>query len=118
MPSFALLDIAHEQWHAWKVSRRALRAFWDVCGKQAALPDTQLYEKVVSRLSDLTAESPEQIVMRARESFATWPTSRSLRLRDVAHYVAYSSYVSVHSNAHGTRSDMRRMVEFVIQETL
>ena len=111
-------QIASEQWHAWRTSRRLLSSFWAVCKEQPGLHGIPLYETVVSRRRELSNESPDTIVRRAAESFANWPQKRRLKFRDVVHFLAYSSYMQSHDGEIGTRSDMRKMVEFVIPEYL
>ena len=113
-----LRQMASEQWHAWRISRRLLNAFWIVRGKHPALSGVALYEQVIADLGAFVSESPNIVVRHAQDSFAAWPAERPLRLRDIAHYVAYSSYVNFHPDSHGTRSDIRKMVEWVIRETL
>ena len=113
-----LRQMASEQWHAWRISRRLLNAFWIVRRKDPALSGVALYEQVIADLGSIVSESPDIVVKHAQESFAAWPAKCPLRLRDIAHYVAYSSFVNSHPDAHGTRSDIRKMVEWVIRETL
>ena len=118
MRDFALGQIASEQWHAWRMSRRLLKAFWKARRTHPELSGVALYEQVITDLGAIVSESPTVVVKHAQESFAAWPAKRPLRLRDVAHYVAYSSFVNSHPDAHSTRSDIRKMVEWVIRETL
>lgn len=118
MRNLALVQVVAEQWHAFRISRRMLRDFRITRRIQRTQSGAALYEQVVARLTGLNVDPPAIVVKHAKESFAAWPVKRALRLRDVVHYVAYSSYVNSHASSHGTRSDMRGIVELVIRETL
>ena len=111
MRDFAVGQVASKQWHAWRMSRRLLKAFWKARRMHPELSGVALNEKVIIDLGAIVSESPTIVVKHAQESFAAWPAKRPLRLRNIAHYVAYSSFVNSHPDAHGTRSDIRKMVE-------
>ena len=81
--SEALILVAGEQWHAWRVSRRVLRTFLSVRREEPALSGIALYEQVLTRLKDILIEPPDLVLKHVQESFADWPNKGFVRLRDV-----------------------------------
>ena len=112
------VQVALEHWHTWRVSRRLLKIYWQVRRAQPELQGAALYAQIVARRGDLGGRSPDAVVQHAMESFAAWPAERPLQFRDVVHVLAFDDYLRVHTDSRGTLSNMRKMVDRVIPETL
>lgn len=72
--------------------------------------ETDIYRALVMRRSGCSASEANITLQRAFESYALWPSQRSLTLCDVIHYIAVSEFLATHTSEVGIRSNMGQVV--------
>ena len=109
-----------EQRFARRVSNELLELYRTVSAKDARLRGRDLYRAIVMAHERDDPKSADALLDRTEESYATWPTRRAVKFRDVVHYIAVSEFLASH--AHGDalwiKTDMRREVESRIPHNL
>jgi hypothetical protein len=99
-------------------SQQLLELFRHEQRERPELKGRALYEAVIARrLGSNPTLSAAEIVRRAAESFAGWPTDRELKFRDVVHYQVFDEYMRL-SEVVGTRTNFRVAVAQIIPAEL
>jgi hypothetical protein len=98
-----------ESRYAAQTSRDLLKLYWIVAASHSGLSRREIYKKVVMARTGADDEAAETVLMRAEQSFATWPTDRALTFSDVVHYMAVSEYLTFDTRI-GTRIDMGQLI--------
>jgi hypothetical protein len=100
----------HEHQQVARISREMLHLH-DTA--RAAWPDLRgrdLYAAMLALRQPAPAASPEELLRRAEESYASWPVERPLTLRDVVHYLAASELLAEHGCPAWTQGALRPLV--------
>ena len=113
------LFVAHiERRYVKGASQQLLKLFRHEQRERPELKGRALYEAVIARrLGSNPSLSAAEIVRRAEESFADWPTDRKLRFRDVVHYQIFDEYMR-QSQVLGTRTKFGQAVAQIIPAEL
>jgi hypothetical protein len=98
-----------ERRHAVRISKELLRLYRLVVSGCSSTARREIYRRVVMIRTGADDDEARAILVRAEQSFATWPANRELRFSDVVHYLAVSEYL-VFGNRTSTRIDMRRQI--------
>lgn len=114
----AALDSLMSPLLAWRERRFAaalchelLREHRSVMARCPGLPRLEVYRRVVAAYTLGDAPSVAATIRRAQESFASWPAERSVTLRDVAHGLAVSEFLSSHPDARWIHANLKRVVD-------
>ena len=83
-----------EKHHAAATSRQLLKLYEKVAAERPGLKRMELYRRIVMARQGGTEAAADAVLVRATESFATWPVERALTFRDVVHYLAVSDYLA------------------------
>jgi hypothetical protein len=114
---FASLFSWREAQYAAQVSREMLKLYQIVSASHPGLPRRAIYKKVVIARTGADQDAAEAVLVRAEQSFASWPTDRALTFSDVVHYMAVTEYLAIDDRM-ATRIDMGRLVAGRIPENL
>ena len=107
-----------ERRYVTRASQQLLELFRHEQRERPELKGRALYEAVIARrLGSNPTLSAAEIVRRAKESFANWPTDRELRFRDVVHYQIFDEYMRL-SEVVGTRTNFGVAVAQIIPHEL
>lgn len=107
-----------ERRYAKSASQQLLELFRHEQRERPELKGRTLYEAVIARrLGSNPTLSAAEIVRRAEESFADWPTDRELKFRDVVHYQIFDEYMR-QSQVVGTRTNFGVAVAQIIPAEL
>ena len=107
-----------ERRYAKAASQQLLELFRRQQREHPELKGRALYEAVIARrLGSSPTLSAVEIVRRAEESFAAWPTDRELKFRDVVHYQIFDEYMR-QSQVVGTRTNFGVAVAEIIPAEL
>ena len=63
-------------------------------------------------------DSADALLDQAEESYASWPTPRTLTFCDVVHFIAVSEFLASHADTPWIQADMRREVQSLIPRNL
>jgi hypothetical protein len=107
-----------ERRFARRIGRELLRLYWFVSARHPDLRGRGLYRTIVISRTRMDTESAEALLEQAEESFAAWPTRRTLKLRDVAHFIAVSEFLASHGKVSWIQSDIGREVASEIPANL
>jgi len=109
----------------WRESRQAKKTSQEMLAmylaEEASTPniaDRDLYRRVLVRRLGGSVVAAEAVLRRAEESFASWPTKRPLKYRDIVHCLAVMEYLDSSAVANWTRKDFRHRVARYIPEDL
>ncbi|MBS0374304.1 MAG: hypothetical protein JSR73_06960 [Proteobacteria bacterium] len=109
-------------WRELRVARResheSLRAYRDVEAAQPGLAGLERLGAVVARRTGLDAAGVSRVLRHAEESFASWPTERPLRLRDVVQYLVVEECLRADPTRVGTRTRLTTVIAEVIPDNL
>jgi transposase len=104
-----------ERRHAAKTSRELLKLYREVAAARPGLKKQELYRSIVMARAGGAAAAADEVLVRAAESFATWPVERALKFRDVVHYLAVSDYLASNDDgAAWTRENLGRVVALLV----
>jgi hypothetical protein len=106
-----------ERRYADRISKEMLRLYRRVASDCSATARREIYRRVVMIRTGADADEARAILVRAEQSFATWPADRELRFGDVVHYLAVSEYLAL-GNRTSTRIDMGRVINDEIPKHL
>jgi len=108
-----------EKHHAARTSRELLKIYHTVAATHPGLDKRQLYRQIVMLRLGGTLAAAEAVLVRAAESFSTWPAERPLTFRDVVHYLAVSDYLASNNDiADWTRENLGRVVASYVPDNL
>jgi hypothetical protein len=107
-----------ERRFAKRVSRELLGLYGTVSAKHPRLRGRDLYREVVIARKQTGPASAEALLDQAEESYAMWPTPRSLMFRDVVHFIAVSEFLASHRDTPWIQTNVRRQVESLIPHNL
>ncbi len=106
---------------AWEERRNAAACCKDLMQVREALLQQQpelsgraLYGAVVAQHLGGDAAAAERVLQHAEESYAIWPVTRALSLRDVAHYLAVAELNAAHEGVPWVHAGTRRLVNATI----
>jgi hypothetical protein len=100
-----------ERRYAARASRELVELFHAFARANPDLPRREIYARVVMVRQRTTAEKAEEVLARASESFASWPSQRTLTFRDVVHYLAVSEFLEANEDeVVSTRENFGRLV--------
>lgn len=106
---------------AWRerryVARRCRELLALLRGVQQSHPGLDgpaLYRRVVALALGGDEATVERVLRHAEENFATWPVSRPLTFRDVAHHLAVAEYFAQHAGTQQMRAELKRVVDETI----
>jgi hypothetical protein len=114
----AALRAWSERHFAHKCCRELLHLHRDVVARYPGLEPFDAYRKLVAARTGADAAAVDAVLRRATESYASWPTSRALNLRDVIHYLAASEYLTLHEEASWLEQNLKRIVDAVVPHEL
>jgi len=98
--------------------RQLLRIYQAAAAEHPDLARAELYQRVVVAHTGIDPAGAGAILEGARESFALWPVSRGLSLRDVAHYLAVSEFLATHGKSRWIHANLKRVVAASIPHDL
>jgi hypothetical protein len=107
-----------ERRFARRISRELLKLYWIVSGDHPNLRGRSLYRTIVISRTRVDPESAEDVLDQAEESFAAWPTRRTLKFRDVVHFIAVTEFFASHVDSSWICSNMGREVASQIPANL
>jgi YHS domain-containing protein len=99
-----------ERRHAAQTSRAILALYHTLSADHPKLARRVLYRLVVMAYMRSDSHSADKILDQAEESFAEWPVTRALTLRDVAHYLTVNEYLHLHGEDFWFRSEVQEVV--------
>jgi hypothetical protein len=91
--------------------REILRLDRIVARGQPELANDDRYRKVVCAHTGSDPAAAKAVLDCARASFACWPVSRPLTLRDVAHYLAVSDILAARGGTGWVHANLKRVVD-------
>ncbi len=94
--------------------RELLALLRGVQQSQPGLDGPALYRRVVALALGGDEAAVERVLRHAEENFATWPVSRPLSFRDVAHHLAVAEYFARHAGTQQMRAELKRVVDDTI----
>jgi hypothetical protein len=95
--------------HALRTSRAFMQHYRSVSAAQPGLARRDLYRRIVMAHSGTSEQDADAMLVRAEQSFATWPRPRALTFVDVVRYAAVSEYLA-RRPGFGTRVNMGLLV--------
>jgi len=107
-----------EDRQARRTSQELLRLY---AKAKADYPDKSgvpLYRQILFDRLGGSVVAADAVLVRAEESFASWPTQRPLKFRDVAHCLAVMEFLESNRGVRWTRKDFRQRVASYIPENL
>lgn len=107
-----------EDRQARKTSRELLQLYAKAKADHPGKSGVALYRQILFDRLGGSVVAAEAVLVRAEESFASWPTTRPLKFRDVAHCLAVMEYLQSNRGARWTRKDFRHRVASYIPENL
>jgi hypothetical protein len=107
-----------ERRFARRIGRELLKLYWIVSASHPNLSGRGLYRTIVISRTRVDSESAEALLDQAEESFAAWPTRRTLKFRDVVHFIAVSEFLASHDNVSWIQSNIGREVASQIPANL
>jgi len=107
-----------ERRFARRIGRELLKLYWFVSARHPDLRGRGLYRTIVASRTRMDPESAEALLDQAEESFAAWPTRRTLKFRDVVHLIAVSEFLASHGDSSWTQTNMGREVASQIPANL
>ena len=107
-----------EQRHAARTARAVLGQFQALVARHPELAGAELYRRLVMEFVHCDEACAQAILDVAQDSYASWPVERPLKLRDVAHYLSVSGFLTAHVGAGGMRSDVRHLISDRIPRNL
>jgi hypothetical protein len=99
-----------ERRYTAQMSRAILAQYRAVSADHPKLARRVLYRLVVMSYTRCDAHAADKILEQADESFAEWPVSRELTLRDVAHYLTASEYLQRHGEDFWFRTELQEEI--------
>ena len=114
----ALLSAWREKRFAEACCRKLLKTYTAIAAEHPHLSRSELYERVVAAHTGRETAAVAGLLQGAQESFATWPMSRDLIFRDVAHFLAMSEYLAAHEESRWLNSDLKPVVNRLIPHDL
>ena len=112
------LRVLRERWFAFKSCRELLQIYRTVAVRCPHLSRIETYKEVVAARTGGDQATVSKILERAEESFASWPASRPLNLRDVIHYLVVSEFLATHGEAQWIQANVKRTVDSSIPHDL
>lgn len=107
-----------ERRHVAHTSRALLAQYRSICASHPELSPNEVYRFVVMAHTGCDTTTARNILNRAQESFAEWPVSRALKLRDVVHYLTVTEYMDRYGKDFWMRSEINKMVAAKIPNNL
>lgn len=106
----SLLISWRERHHVRKTSRVMLSQYRSIATSHPDLLPGEVYKFVVMAHTGCDTATANMILKRAEESFAAWPVSRALKLRDVVHYLTVTEYLDRYGKDFWLRSEINKLV--------
>jgi len=107
-----------EKRHVARTSRAMLSQYRSIAASHPHMAPNEVYKFVVMAHTGCDATTANMILDRAEESFAEWPVSRPLKLRDVVHYLTVTEYLDLYGKDFWMRSEINKMVAAHIPSNL
>lgn len=107
-----------EKRHVARTSRSILSQYRSIAATHPNWLPNEMYRFVVMAHTGCDTSTADMILDRAEESFAEWPVSRPLKLRDVAHYLTVTEYLDLYGKDFWMRSEINKMVARHIPKNL
>jgi hypothetical protein len=107
-----------EKRHVARTSRAILAQYRRISKEHPDLPSNAVYVFVVMAHTGCDSVTANMILDRAEESFAEWPVSRALTLRDVVHYLTVTEYLDLYGKDFWMRSEIIKRVNAYIPKNL
>ena len=99
-----------ERRHVTRTSRILLSQYRSIASSHPNLLPGERYKLVVMVHTGCDTATANMILKRAEESFAEWPVSRALKLRDVVHYLTVTEYLDRYGKDFWLRSEINKLV--------
>lgn len=99
-----------ERRHVTRTSRVMLSQYRTIASSHPNLLPGETYKFVVMAHTGCDTATANMILKRAEESFAEWPVSRTLKLRDVVHYLTVTEYLDRYGQDFWLRSEINKLV--------
>lgn len=106
----SLLIAWRERRHVSRTSRVMLSQYRSIASSHPDLLPGEVYQFVVMAHTGCDMATANMILKRAEESFAEWPVSRALKLRDVVHYLTVTEYLDRYGKDFWLRSEINKLV--------
>jgi hypothetical protein len=116
--AFSLLTAWRERRFATECCRKLMRLHKSTAARHPGSTRADLYRLIVAAHVGGDIPTAEALLVRAQESYATWPVPHALTFRDVAHYLAVSGYWATHHGQRWICSDIRRVIEAAVPRHL
>ena len=100
------------------VARELVELYRTVSVRHPRLRGRDLYREIVIARKRIDPESANALLDEAEESYATWPTVRTLTFCDVVQFIAVSEFLASHGDTAWIQADMRREVRSEIPRNL
>jgi hypothetical protein len=113
-----LLAPRAERRFARQVSAELLQLYQQQRREHPEMSGRALYQEIVAQRLSPQAVNANQLVRRAEESFTDWPRDRTLKFRDVVHYLVFYEYTLLDQARRGTMTNMGVAVAKVIPEDI
>ena len=113
-----LVSAVTEKVHALRSSRELLALYKKTHSSNPELEGRALYQRIVMDRLTVDDRFAQLVLRRAEQSFCDWPSSRELRYRDVVLYIVIVEYLRSHVGTVGTQTNMRKVVDRFVSETL
>ena len=107
-----------ERRHVARTSRAALSQYRSITASHPELAPIEVYRFVVMEYTGCDSNTAKNILNRAEESYAEWPVSRALKLRDVVHYLTVTEYLDLYGKDFWMRSKINKLVAAHIPKNL
>ena len=92
----AWVDTWRERRYVVRRCRELLALAEQMRAAEPGLAGLPLYRRIVAQELGGDEQAVERTLHLAEDNFTTWPVSRALTLRDVAHHIAVSEYFAAH----------------------
>lgn len=107
-----------ERRHVAQTSRAILAHYRSITASYSGLDSSEVYQYVVMAQTGCDTNTAKMILSQAEESFAEWPVSRALKLRDIVHYLTVTEYFDRYGKDFWMRSEINKLIAAHIPKNL
>lgn len=119
------LEAVAEMFLAWRerrfaagVCRELLRRHAETVRRNPGLLGLPLYRRIVADRHGGSIALADAILDRASQSFAQWPSSRTVNYRDVVHYLVVLEFIAANKGARWIHADLKQFISDAIPRCL
>ena len=107
-----------ERRFAARVCRELLRRHAETVRRNPGLLGLPLYRRIVADRHGGSLPLADAILDRASQSFAQWPSSRTVNYRDVVHYLVVLEFIAANKGARWIHADLKQFISDAIPRCL